>query len=234
MHCHRLMPIPRITNRIARQMQLTNDRVVVTTSRGNQEKWFDTEKNLWYKADGGCFEALAEAVSSEVLRNFTNAARLPGISVANYWVDTAEVHGLKRVVSVSENFKREEESLVTANTILKNSLGTGYLEEFNHRTSLKERIRLLVDAMGEATRMQNIRLHDLMDFNRAFQQYDTPEGANCLTVGKRHLSQKDAAVEAVRNIGLNQVRQVEHTVFSEHPAWKATFEERLRVLRNAM
>lgn len=78
----------------------TNDRVVVTTSRGNQEKWFDTEKNLWYKADGGCFEALAEAVSSEVLRNFTNAARLPGISVANYWVDTAEVHGLKRVVSV--------------------------------------------------------------------------------------------------------------------------------------
>ena len=37
---------------------------------------------------------------------------------------------------------------------------------------------------------QPIRLHDLMDFNRAFQQYDTPEGANCLTVGKRHLSQK--------------------------------------------
>ena len=95
----------------------TNDRVVVTTSRGNQEKWFDTEKNLWYKVDDGCFEALAEAVSSEVLRNFTNAVQLPGISVANYWVDTAEVHGLKRVVSVSENFKREDESLITANTI---------------------------------------------------------------------------------------------------------------------
>lgn len=78
----------------------TNDRVVVTTSRGNQEKWFDAEENLWYKVDDGCFEALAEAVSSEVLRNFTNAARLPGISVANYWVDTAEVHGLKRVASV--------------------------------------------------------------------------------------------------------------------------------------
>ena len=134
----------------------TNDRVVVTTSRGNQEKWFDAEKNLWYKVDDGCFESLAEAVSSEVLRDFTNAVQLPGISVANYWVDTAEVHGLKRVVSVSENFKREDESLITANTILKNSLGTGYLEEFNRRTSLKERIRLLVDAMGEATGMQNM------------------------------------------------------------------------------
>ena len=76
--------------------------------------------------------------------------------MANYWVDTAEVHGLKRVVSVSENFKRKDESLVTANTILKNSLRTDYLEEFNRRTSLKERIRLLVDAMGEATRMQNM------------------------------------------------------------------------------
>ena len=134
----------------------TKDRAVVTTSRGNQEKWFDAEKNLWNKVDDGCFEALAEAVSSEVLRNFTNAVQLPGISVANYWVDTTEVHGLKRVVSVSENFKREDESLVTANTILKNSLGTDYLEEFNRRTSLKERIRLLVDAMGETTGMQNM------------------------------------------------------------------------------
>ena len=31
-----------------------------------------------------------------------------------------------------------------------------YLEEFNRRTSLKERIRLLVDAMEEATGMQNM------------------------------------------------------------------------------
>ena len=49
-----------------------------------------------------------------------------------------------------------------------------------------------------------IRLHDLMDFNRAFQQYDTLEGANCLTVGKRHLSQREAAIEAVKKIGMNQ------------------------------
>ena len=98
----------------------TNDRVVVTTSRGNQEKWFDAEKNLWYKVDDGCFEALAEAVASEVLRRFTNAADLPGISIAHYWVDTADVHGLPQVLSVSENFKREDGSLVTANTILKN------------------------------------------------------------------------------------------------------------------
>ena len=45
----------------------TNDRVVTSTSLGNQEKWFDAEKNLWYKVDNGHFEALAEAMASEVL-----------------------------------------------------------------------------------------------------------------------------------------------------------------------
>ena len=108
----------------------TNDRVVTSTSLGNQEKWFDAEKNLWYKVDNGHFEALAEAMASEVLRRFTNAADLPGISIAHYWVDTADVHGLPQVLSVSENFKAGNESLITAHTILRNSLGRGYIQEF--------------------------------------------------------------------------------------------------------
>ena len=48
-------------------------------------------------------------MSSEVLRRFTNAADLPGISIAHYWVDTADVHGLPQVLSVSENFKAGNE-----------------------------------------------------------------------------------------------------------------------------
>jgi len=47
-----------------------------------------------------------------------------------------------------------------------------------------------------------------MDFNRAFQQYDTLDGANCLTVGKRHLSQREAALEAVGKVGLSMVGDV--------------------------
>ena len=129
----------------------TNDRVVTSTSLGNQEKWFDAEKNLWYKVDNGHFEALAEAMASEVLRSFTNAADLPGISIAHYWVDTADVHGLPQVLSVSENFKAGNESLITANTILRNSLGRGYIQEFNDRNSLKERIVFLVDSVEAAT-----------------------------------------------------------------------------------
>lgn len=54
-----------------------------------------------------------------------------------------------------------------------------------------------------------IGLHGLMDFNRAFFMYDTLDGANCQTVRPRHMTQREAAKEAVLRIGLNQQRDVE-------------------------
>ena len=78
---------------------------------------------------------------------------------------------------------------------------------------------------------QPIRLHDLMDFNRAFQQYDTLDGANCLTVGKRHLSQREAAMEAVRKIGLNQFVDVAVDSFPEHENCLIKFQARLHALK---
>ena len=80
---------------------------------------------------------------------------------------------------------------------------------------------------------QPIRLHDLMDFNRAFQQYDTLDGVNCLTAGKRHLNQREAAVEAVQKVGLNQIGPVDGVVFAEHENWKEKFQRRLSVLKNS-
>ena len=76
-----------------------------------------------------------------------------------------------------------------------------------------------------------VRLHDLMDFNRAFQQYDTLDGANCLTVGKQHLSQREAAMEAVRKIGLNQFVDVAVDIFPEHENWLIKFQARLHALK---
>ena len=81
---------------------------------------------------------------------------------------------------------------------------------------------------------QPIRLHDLMDFNRAFQQYDTLDGANCLTVGKRHLRQREAALEAVRNIDLNQLHNVDGTIFRGYKIRKDLFKIRLTILTSEM
>ena len=152
----------------------TTDRVVTSTSLGNQEKWFDTEKNLWYKVDSGHFEALAEAMASEVLRRFTNASDLPGISVAYYWVDMANVHGLPQVLSVSENFKTDNESLITVNTILKNSLGRNYIQEFNRRSSLRDRIVFLVDSVETATGFSDFGAYftTLMELDALFLNQD--------------------------------------------------------------
>ena len=73
---------------------------------------------------------------------------------------------------------------------------------------------------------QPIRLHDLMDFNRAFQQYDTLDGANCLTVGKRNLSQREAAMEAVDIIGLNPIYTIDKSIFENHKVENKLFEKR--------
>lgn len=74
-----------------------------------------------------------------------------------------------------------------------------------------------------------IRLYDLMDFNKAFQAYDTLEGANCLTTGKKQ-SQREAAVEAVRKIGLNQIAEVSVGWF-DNVAVQHMFFDRLNVLK---
>ncbi len=68
-----------------------------------------------------------------------------------------------------------------------------------------------------------------MDFNKAFQAYDSMEGANCLT-SPRKLSQKDAAIEAVKVIGLNQIKEVDLQWFSDE-RMREVFEKRLEILR---
>ncbi|MCD8366203.1 MAG: hypothetical protein LUC83_10460 [Clostridiales bacterium] len=75
-----------------------------------------------------------------------------------------------------------------------------------------------------------VRLHPLMEFNQAFHAYDTLEGANCQTLWGRHCSQREAALEAVQKIGLNQVREVEDDCFLELPQYKEMFLERLKIL----
>lgn len=74
-----------------------------------------------------------------------------------------------------------------------------------------------------------ICLYDLMDFNKAFQAYDTMDGANCLTVQKKQ-SQREAALEGVRAVGLNQRQEVSKEWFDDGAAYEM-FRERLELLK---
>ena len=72
-------------------------------------------------------------------------------------------------------------------------------------------------------------LHALMDFNKSFMAYDTLEGARCLTT-EDHISQKDAAIQAVKAIGLNQMKPVDDSWFGSVKTRKM-FNERLNLLK---
>ncbi len=79
---------------------------------------------------------------------------------------------------------------------------------------------------------QYVSLYPLMDFNQSFQSYDTIDGANCLTVYPRRMTQREAALEAVGKIGLNQRKEIEEAVFEDAPQWKEMFYRRLSELKN--
>ena len=77
---------------------------------------------------------------------------------------------------------------------------------------------------------QYVSLYPIMDFNQSFYSYDTIEGANCQTVFPRKMTQKEAAIEAVRNIKLNQIKEIEESVFENAKEWKEMFYKRLAIL----
>ena len=70
-----------------------------------------------------------------------------------------------------------------------------------------------------------------MDFNKAFLAYDTLDGALCQTNAKRQ-SQREAALEAVRAVGLNQIAEVKAEWFDDPARWQM-FCRRLEELKEA-
>lgn len=75
-----------------------------------------------------------------------------------------------------------------------------------------------------------LRLHDLMDFNQAFHAYDTLEGAECQTLFGEFRTQKEAALQAVEKIGLNQIESIPSSAFAQLPQYEEMFGRRLDLL----
>lgn len=76
-----------------------------------------------------------------------------------------------------------------------------------------------------------VSLHPLMDFNKTFNAYDKVDGSNCQTCFGKRMTQKDAALEAVGKIGLNQIREVNRDWFQYFPEYIDMFYERLEILK---
>ncbi len=76
-----------------------------------------------------------------------------------------------------------------------------------------------------------ISLYPLMDFNQCFLSYDNIDGANCQTVAKRGITQREAAIEAVKCIGLRQKKEIDVNIFGEMKQEAEMFELRLSELK---
>ena len=76
-----------------------------------------------------------------------------------------------------------------------------------------------------------VSLYPLMDFNQCFLSYDNLEGAKCQTVFPEQMSQKEAAQEAVKHIGLRMVREMDMKKFGDMEKEAEMFQMRLAELK---
>lgn len=220
-----------------RQMTIQN-RHLIADDLGTQgcypKAWIRKQDGFWLMKDGGLEPVEHELLASRIARCFQ-------VNQVEY--EEAFYDGQK--VSVSKIITSLDKSIVPME----------YFEIYaaNHETDAMEYILQLdgysyymmniIDYLvGNTDRHwgnwgllvdnatnQPIRLYDLMDFNKAFQAYDTLEGANCLTTVTK-MTQKDAAIEAVKAIGLNQIKEVDLAWFTDAAA-KKMFEKRLALLK---
>lgn len=78
---------------------------------------------------------------------------------------------------------------------------------------------------------QYISLYPIMDFNQSFYAYDDLDGANCQTLLPRQLTQREAAIEAVKAIGLPQVHELDMREFGDMKKEAEMFKKRLDELK---
>lgn len=127
----------------------THDIVAATSSKGNQEKWYDAPSDHWYKLDTGAFEALSETIASFILSH-SNLSDL-GFSSVPYQIEKVRVHGREQIACVSPNFLHPSEEIVTLAHLLKAELGADYQRIFHSRSSIPLRIQTLVEQVEQIT-----------------------------------------------------------------------------------
>lgn len=133
---------------------VTDEKIAETSSKGNQEKWFDKEKGKWYKVDRMGYEALSETVISRLLQ-YSNIKTETPFTLVDYNIEKVNVHSRERNTCVSRNFLGEEQSIVTVSHILKQTVSKEYMRKLKNLSSDKKRIGYLAGTVKEITGLEN-------------------------------------------------------------------------------
>ena len=127
---------------------VSNEKIAETSSKGNQEKWFDG--GLWYKVDEFGYEALTEVFVSKILEK-SNIEKETPFSFVRYDMQKVGVHGIERCACVSNNFLEKESSIITLGTLLSKNIKTPLNSKLESLGSDKKRLIYLVETTKEIT-----------------------------------------------------------------------------------
>ena len=220
-----------------RQMTIQN-RHLIADDLGTQgcypKAWIRKQEFFWLLKDGGLEPVEHELLASKIARCF----RVNQVEYEETYYDGQKVSVSKIITSLDQSIVPMEYFEVYA---ANHEIGTmdyilrldGYsfymMNIIDYLVGNTDRHWGNWGLLVDNTTNRPVRLYDLMDFNKTFQAYDTLEGANCLTVPTK-LTQKEAAVAAVKAIGLNQIKEVDLAWFTD-TAIRAMFEKRLALLK---
>lgn len=133
---------------------VSNDKVASTSSKGNQEKWYDNETNKWYKLDQFGYEALAETLISLLLERSNIKGETP-FTFVKYEMAKIHVHGRDRTACSSNNFLKEGQSIITVSHLFSRLLGSSLSGKLKKISSDKKRIEYLAQATVEYTKLES-------------------------------------------------------------------------------
>ena len=131
---------------------VTKEKIAETSSKGNQEKWYDKETDRWYKLDQFGYEALSETLISKLLER-SNIEKETSFTFVRYEMEKIRAHGRKRTGCSSKNFS-EGYSIITVNHLLGRHLGSPLKDKLESLTSDKKRIEYLAEKTKEVTGLE--------------------------------------------------------------------------------
>lgn len=132
---------------------VSDEKIAETSSKGNQEKWYDQAPDRWYKLDQFGYEALTETAASMFLERSNIETDTP-FTFVRYRMEHLLVHGRERTGCSSKNFLRPGQALITVNRLLSSHLGKPLREKLIQLSSDKKRIAYLVEATADLTALE--------------------------------------------------------------------------------
>lgn len=125
---------------------VTNEKIAETSSKGNQEKWYDCQTDRWYKLDQFGYEALSETLISTLLEQSNIEKGLP-FRFARYQMERISAHGRDRTGCSSINFLDPGQSIITISHLFSKQLGMPLKKKLEGLTSDKS--GLLISPMPQ-------------------------------------------------------------------------------------